>query len=211
MGGREYLVLSDAEVFEGPDGAIDMRQTSPGFKFGLYPAPPKSMRGSLATAILGRDGIFQLYTASAQPVTLGADIKVLRPAGKATASKTPSTIPPPEAFGASAAWSIAIPANAMDQLSDVFLDIDYEGDVARLFAGAEMLDDDFYNGKTWRLGLKRYAGKLEEPWMLTVLPLRQDAKIYLDPTVAPKFEDGQLAKLKGVRLVPQYRLKLSGK
>nr|WP_307727953.1 beta-galactosidase [Massilia terrae] len=206
LGRRDYLVASEAHVFEGVDGAIELRQTSPAFRFGIYPKPPKALGGSLALAPSGQDGIFQTYVASAQPVTLGADVKLLRPADKMPPSKTPSTIPRPEAFGASAAWSIALPAGVLDHVSDVFLDIDYQGDVARLFAGAEMLDDDYFNGKTWRIGLKRYAGKLGTPLMLTVLPLREDAKVYFDPTVAPQFENGQLAKLKHATLVPEYGL-----
>lgn len=206
LGGRDYLVSSAAQVFEGADGAIELRQTSPGFRFGMYPQPPHALQGSLALTSSGRDGIFYSYATSAPPVRLDAAVKLLRPADKMAASKTPSTIPRPEAFGASAAWSISLPAGVLDHVSDVFLDLDYEGDVARLFSGAEMLDDDYFKGQAWRIGLKRYAGKLGAPLMLTVLPLRQDAKIYFDPTVAPQFEDGQVARLKSVNLVPEYKL-----
>ena len=78
--------------------------------------------------------------------------------------------------------------------------------MARLFSGPEMLDDTYYDGRVWRIGLKRYAGKLGKPLTVQVMPLRQDSPVYFDASVKPSFEDGQVARLGEIRLVPEYRL-----
>ena len=52
-----------------------------------------------------------------------------------------------------AQWSIAVPAGALNGLSELFLEVSYEGDLARLTANHKLLDDDFYNGKPWMVGL----------------------------------------------------------
>ena len=51
-----------------------------------------------------------------------------------------------------AKWSIAIPAGALNGLSELFLEVDYKGDLARLYGKSQLLDDNFYNGKPWMIG-----------------------------------------------------------
>ena len=208
--GREHLVLSDAHVFTSPDGGIELRQTKPGFTVAFYPKPVK-LDGNAKLASSKSGDIFHRYTASTPAVAPRADIKILRPAGKApplklTGPRNTPLVPVPESFGASAAWTIGLPPNVLDQVADIYLDIPYEGDVARLFSGPEMLDDTYYDGRVWRIGLKRYAGKLGKPLTVQVMPLRQDSPVYFDASVKPSFEDGQVARLGEVRLVPEYRL-----
>ncbi len=72
-----------------------------------------------------------------------------------------------------------------------------------------MIDDDYYYGETWTIGLKRFAAKLDAPLTLTVMPLRKDAPIYLDDAVRATLPDtDQVAVVKSVKLVPQYALRL---
>jgi hypothetical protein len=40
------------------------------------------------------------------------------------------------------------------QISNVFLQIQYQGDVARLCRENHLLDDNFWNGTTWTIGVK---------------------------------------------------------
>ena len=60
---------------------------------------------------------------------------------------------------ASAAWKIDIASIDWNSVADAYLRIDYQGDVARLFTGSTMLDDHFYTGVPWQIGLKRFAAK----------------------------------------------------
>jgi hypothetical protein len=48
----------------------------------------------------------------------------------------------------------------MNGLSNLFLKVDYVGDVARLSAKNRLLDDDFYNGISWSVGLKRFRDEI---------------------------------------------------
>lgn len=76
--------------------------------------------------------------------------------------------------------------------------------MGRLFAGTDMLDDWYYSGYTWQVALRHLGTK---PLALTVLPLRADAPIYLPAAARPDFgASGQVATLRGVRVVPVYRL-----
>lgn len=88
--------------------------------------------------------------------------------------------PSDSAWAGAARYRLAVPAAALDSVSDVLLEIRYVGDVARLYAGDRLLNDNFYNGTPWRISAWRYReeilrGELE----LRILPLRGDAPIYI--------------------------------
>ena len=118
--------------------------------------------------------------------------------------------PYPEAYGRSGAWTITLPDAPLEGLSDAYLKIDYAGDVGRLFNGVDMLDDHFFYGTPWNVGLKRYSQRLTGPLTLTVLPLRSDAAVYIEPQVKPTFpQSGQIAEVRKVELIPEYELKIS--
>jgi hypothetical protein len=92
-------------------------------------------------------------------------------------------------------------------VGEVLLRIDYRGDIARIYAAGRLITDDFYHGTPWEIGLRGIpAADLEKGLALEILPLRQDAPIYLAagarPTIPP---DGQVASLRGVRVLPVYQ------
>ena len=99
----------------------------------------------------------------------------------------------------------------MDGLNDLFLEVKYQGDVARLYAGSDLLTDNFYNGQAWSIGLRRFLGaNAANPLTLSILPLRQDAPVYFELPAAPPFStNGQIDKLEDLRLVPEYQLVLT--
>ncbi len=116
--------------------------------------------------------------------------------------------PVPEVFGKSAAWNIRVAPGALDGVEDAFLRIDARGDIGRLFSGATMLDDQFFNGAVWEIGLKRFAHEIQGPLTLANLPMRRDAPIYLDRGVADMVKGDQAAEVVAVSVVPQYALHL---
>jgi hypothetical protein len=83
------------------------------------------------------------------------------------------------------------------------LRIHYTGDVARLTLNGKLLDDDFFTGRAFELGLKRYAPEiLTGDLRLEILPLRKDAPIYLEPKDRPDFgTNDTLLKLQSVEVV----------
>ncbi len=117
----------------------------------------------------------------------------LRPAGPAreiplSHDKSPVAIAPNDAdFTNAAVWKITLPEN-LDRERNPLLRIRYVGDVARLTLNGKLLDDNFYSGREFDLGLKRYAPDiLHGDLRLEILPLRQDAPIFLEPKARPDF------------------------
>jgi hypothetical protein len=219
LNGSNHLLLTRQEFFVAQDGQntrITLRSYGdPHFAFTLSP-PAVLLRGSAAMTRL-----------SATPSAIGfkaeVDSRRVDPALKTiqAAQPVPPVIigPPPAwrangaaeapgdaAFDNAAKWSIEIPANALQGLSNLFLDVQYAGDVARFSSGHLLLDDNFFNGEPWQIGLKRFLDPLKSNrFDLEILPLRADAPIYLQDW--PKIPTGgQVGELKSLRLIPQYEL-----
>ena len=221
LGGAERLVLSPQEVFF-EDGQAHLRAVgTPDFSAAVFPGTGAPPRGSAPLRSLGRDGVFMRYAArlAARPVRIVVDTV------RAAAAVPPVTLfnavswrhvaialaPSDSAFDSSAAvWRLRVPAGAALGSGDV-LDIHYEGDVARLYAGGRLLDDNYYNGMPWRIVLTRYASELRRGALeLRILPLRSDAPVYIEPQYRPAdFSGGQVARLESASVIPRYELVLT--
>ena len=105
-------------------------------------------------------------------------------------------------FQRAARWSIQPDASAI--ANRAILRIDYEGDVARLYAAGKLLIDDFYHGAPLEFGLWRIPPDvLKQGLELQILPLHKDAPIYLPLSARPT--NGAMATLKKVQSIPEYR------
>jgi hypothetical protein len=216
--GQRRLVLSEQQAWfdgsaDGSAGAGALRLRSdgnPAFRFAVYPALQKAPRLSTASksgAALraSADGVFQAYETRLPERRAEAKITPLRDAknvapvvigGLARAAIQPI----PESFRNAASWRIELPQGEKNAL----VELDFVGDIGRLFNGTRMLDDWYYSGYGWQYPAAQ-AGT--GPLTLSVLPLRADAPIYLPKEGRPDFGGKQqVAELRGVKVTPVYTL-----
>jgi len=211
--GARRLVLTDAQLFVDGGNPFFLSTGEPRFRFSIFPAPSAAISGDLPLRVAGYDGVFQTFEANAAPKTISVGVTKTRdaqpvpPLAMTGPGKT-AVEPVPEVFGKSAAWNIRIAPGALEGMEDAFLRIDARGDIGRLFSGATMLDDQFFNGSVWEIGLKRFANEIQDPLTLAILPMRRDAPIYLDRGVADMVKGDQTAEIVAVTAVPQYALHL---
>ena len=208
LAGQRRLVLSAQQSWFA-DGTLQLRANGdPAFRFAVYPAlasAPKA--GTPLTA--SRDGVFQVFSATLPARQMTAAVTPTRAARAAApirigGSANAAVEPLGESFGAAAAWRIDIARTQLKAGEDALIELDFVGDIARLFSGTRMLDDWYYSGYGWQVSA-RHAGK--GPLTLSVLPLRSDAPIYLPKEGRPDFGGkAQLAELRGVRVTPVYTL-----
>jgi hypothetical protein len=165
----------------------------------------------------GRDGIFTRYSATLPAQQVVPDVRKVRDAAVIPPVKKFNAVtwrkeeialaPSDSAFDQAALWHVGVKPAALDKLSNLFLDIRYHGDVARLSSRGDLLDDDFFKGTSWRVGLRRLAPALARgPLELRVLPLRSDAPLFLQGE-KPRFPaSGQVANVLSIRAIPEYEL-----
>jgi hypothetical protein len=222
--GQDRLLFTTADFFAN-ESHITLRSLGePTFRFALFPGLESdhalSADAAIRKSVIGDD--LQEYTTDLPPAT---------PTLLVTQTRTAGTVPPVEVGpplswrphgvatapteavfqSAAAQWKLRMDWPRQPYVSDLFLLIDYQGDVARLSSGDTLLDDNFYNGTTWQVGLGRYRtdGALP-PLILSIFPLRSDAPIFLEPSVRSALPHRpQVEIVKSITLVPQYQLSLN--
>ncbi len=207
LGGRERLVYSTADVYFDMD-RIHLSSTDPSkLSFGLYPDLEHEAAGFHRSP---SQGIFESYTTGIEPVHVAADVRQVKEAGVTAPVKMGQDValaPEESAFDSAARWSIHVPDVKSPVVRQVLLRIGYQGDVARIYAGARLITDDFYHGAPWEIGLQDIsAADLKKGLDLQILPLRADAPIYLASDAKLSIPaTGQTARLTEVRVLPEYQ------
>lgn len=94
----------------------------------------------------------------------------------------------------------------MESLSELYLDIDYTGDIGWAFINNRLIHDDFYNGSTWRISLKQFKDELKaHDIYLYLSPLRGDnIKVESTETFAKiNITDNNEAHFNKIELIPE--------
>jgi beta-galactosidase len=218
MNGKHYLVLSGADVFFDEATLYLRSRDNSKLAFSILPSLSKEPKANAPLRTGASDGVFTSYAADVRPRVFDIRWEQTQPAGRVdpvqTSSlqrKVPVAVAPDESeFKNAATWRITPAAVGTMGVSDVYLRIEYTGDIGRLYAGQHLLDDDFYHGETWEVGLKRFAAIAGQELTLKVLPLRKDAPIYLSPEARPDFGSGQqICTVRAIGAVTEYEVRVS--
>ncbi len=213
IAGQRRLVFSEQQAWVA-DGKLQLRglATAP-LRAAVFPALPKPAAPGLQVR---QDGLLQRLVLDADAAEPPLQVRQTRPARNAPPIRigghaNAAVQPIPEAFAAAGTWALKLPSALPKGAEDVLLELDFVGDIGRVFAGPTMLDDWYYNGQRWQIGLKQFGLKPGAELKLSVLPLRADAPIYIDVAHRPAFPAGQtqVAELRGARLLPVRRVAIA--
>jgi beta-galactosidase len=218
-GNKEYVLLSSADVFFDETNLHLRARDVSGLRFGIFPDLTLRPSPNVTEKRADNGELFFEYTASVKPKQLTVQIDAVRTnqaptpvkMGKPVAWRDNAAVTiPPEDFDRADLWRVLVPKGALDGLSDAFLRIDYVGDTARLYAGTRFLDDDFYKGTVWEVGLKRFAPDITgTPLEIKILPLLKTAPIYLPKAAWPNFGTSDaLGEIRQVDIAPEYEVSL---
>jgi beta-galactosidase len=207
--GAERLFLSSAGlIFDGDN--LRLQSLAPTMSFSVFPSPPLGLPET-------DDGPFAHFTVNAVPHPVAVDWRRLAAPGSAPPvrvdAKGAAFAPDDTAFAAAAGtWEVHLAQDALRGAHEVFLRIDYVGDIGRAYLGGRLVDDDFYFGRPWEIGLSRFAPEvLEKGLTVKILPLRRDAPIYLPKDRWPAFgASGQAGDIRGITAYPEYEVVVSG-
>jgi hypothetical protein len=202
--GHESVVLSPAGII--PDGDA----------LRIFSETPRDLRAQMfsaqAVASGRKDGIFRrLELPEPKAAPMRVSLEPIRPAGPPreiplSTGKSHIALAPTEAdFTNAAVWQVRLPAN-LDLSLDPILRVRYAGDVARFTLNGELIDDNFYSGRLFDLGLKRFAPEiLNGDLRLEILPLRKDAPIYLAGAARADFgKSDVVAIINQIEIVNRY-------
>jgi hypothetical protein len=219
--GFTHLLVTEQDFFMNERSFVLQSEGDPRCDFSLVPAIHGALKLVGGNLNLHTVGETMHYTGSVPGEHPKIKLEKLGEAGEVSTiklgpplswrAKGVAMAPQGSDFEEAGTWAISVPQNRQSStISNVFLKIAYTGDVARLSAHGHLLDDNFYNGMPWTIGLRRFLPEMgEEPLVLSILPLRSDSPIFLETRLQPSFEDkNQIVDLKSVTLIPEYEFQL---
>lgn len=213
LAGQERVVLTPAGIFSDSDRLSLRSRGDPRIWFGVFPPVARAPSSEVPLSPGKRDGIFARYEArvpTRKEVLDWTLLSMAEPSVPVKKGKYNALAPSDADFARAGSWNVQIPPMNFDGLSELFLDIDYRGDVSRLYQNELLLDDNFYTGAPWEIGLKRLlSGEGPANFDLKIMPLRKDAPIFLPPGAWPDFgATGEIAEVRRLSLVPEYQVRL---
>ena len=116
-------------------------------------------------------------------------------------SQKVAEMPTNKDFDDATVWKISMKSVDSYQADRLFLQINYEGDCARVYADGKLVMDNFWNGKPMLVRVSDLVGKDVE---LRILPLKKDAPIYLQKeqkAILNAVKDGVLLKLNSIKVM----------
>ena len=179
------LLITDATVLPAADGATLLSLGNHQVSYVVYP----SKQG------------FKAQTASVAPVTPQFEVKK---AGPRRMSVKLSTVNCPLQL----CW---LARQELSTIQELFLRVNYVGDVAMAFMKGQLVQDEFYHGEPWTIGLKRYANDLKtDPLTFYFRPLRKNAPFLgdLPKKTVPNFEHGPVVDIQNVEVIPEYKFNI---
>lgn len=212
--GRERLFLCGESLYV--DGStLHVQSTDPEMVFSVYPAP-RSVEGARGHGLTANCyGIFTRYRIPTPAVQIHIEVHHTQAGGPCqTVRIGPAGVAqPPEdaAFAAADILQVKFPLGGLDDVHEALLITDYVGDCARAYMGENLIDDHFYYGSSWEVGLGRFKPEiLQKGLSLHFIPLLPDAPIYFPPESLPEFGNvDDYLHVKSVTIKPVYDTTIS--
>lgn len=186
VGGEERLVISSSHLYVQNEMLLCTSVEQPEMEVSFYPAPEHVSASKYAVSSQSKQGIFVTYTFQVSPYEPAVEVDY------------------PKEYAATLRLDTAWP----EQVNDVWVEIDYEGDVAAAHIHHQMLTDHIHYGHSWLLGLKQSRHLLADHALrLSVTPIRKGTtESYVNQAYVERFEGVEIGKFNEIRVRPQYRV-----
>jgi hypothetical protein len=200
IAGRDRLVVCPHAVFVADPTGEQLVVSAPHDQdFVLRVHPAGDLAGDHAPGA-PRAGGFVEYRAGVQPLTLPpVEIELV----------TDEPTPPPVRMGPAVSWRpgpvplapddacyqratrlrLRLPGEIPSARGRVLLAIDYLGDAARLYADGALVDDHFYDGEPWLVGVDRFARAGRWPSFELAILAAGDSPVVLEPAARNRLDE----------------------
>jgi hypothetical protein len=174
---KEYLIISEDIVLQKKNSIEILSKAK--VNICVYPEFTQLPKGFIKT---GTNGVFTVYK-------VGCDIKPAKTDFKLLEQKADCT-------------QYEITIDYVEKADDYFLEIDFQGESAKLYFDNEVIADYFYYGDSWKVGLKRFG--FPTKLKLEIALLKKRDKIFLEKW--PEMKENGIMELKEIKICHQVRL-----
>lgn len=196
IAGKRYLAICPIELWQSGDSLKFRTRRSDSANLSIYPATDQALIYEGKQINPQKEGDFSLYSLPEQKlpqisVTSQANAEV-PPADK--------DYPFVKADAPPKAWRIRIGEIDWNAVSDVMVNFEYIGDMARLYLNGRLVADNFWSKPNWEVGLKRWQKELAKPdseLILVISPWKKDQEVFVQKR--PNVTEDLTAKLIGIK------------
>lgn len=184
--GRERAVISNAGLIVRND-ALEATSRDRTISVCIFPCPEDGLESSMGLMDRKQEGLFVRFSREVPDKKI--DIRVNKYGkGKATADISPFDF---------------------DNINEVYIGVDYLGNVGNAFTDGVLISDNFCNGDIWEIGLKRYCPEIFEKGLyFHIIPYNKGSSVVFDRDISFRhdFTGGSTAEIYSVEAIPEYRL-----
>lgn len=189
--GQERLVISEALVLS-QDGDLNLSwRGQESASLAIYPPVPQSITATAGHLTQRDEGLFTRCSLTLQPYQSTPRIQRL----------------------SAHTLSITLSEEILTGVEDVFLCLDYVGDMGHAYLDGKLMSDHFANGLPWEIGLKRFLSQKERELLIHLSPLTSDAAVlrYFPTGMAfrPSVDDTAGVEVRSLTLLPHYSSSLA--
>jgi hypothetical protein len=162
--GTESIILSNGNIIAAEDG-IDLRSSDRDeLHLGIFPPVEGSLKAKNGVIKpIGKSYIFEHYLVKLEDKSTAVDIK------KINNSKA----------------VINFTQDSFKGVKELFLKVNYVGDVGYAYIDGKLINDNFCNGEPWEIGLKRFEKELLKKGMyIYIAPIKKDTVVKRDSAMA---------------------------
>jgi len=185
IAGRDRLVLCAHGVYPDGDTLVVSAPHDQDLLVSIYPADDLAPGAA-------RPGGFVDYRAGAAPIALppveveplidNPTPPAMRMGPPVSWRKGPVPLAPDDAsYDQATRLRLRLPDQIPTGQGRVLLAIDYLGDAARLYADGKLVDDHFYDGEPWLVGVDRFASAERWPAFELAIIATGDLPVFLEP------------------------------
>jgi hypothetical protein len=92
-------------------------------------------------------------------------------------------------------------------LNQLYLHVNYSGDIGELRSGYKLIADNFNNFTPWQIALKQFGDQIEgQQLKIELFPFKKDFKIYFDREL--KKDEIERTSISNIQFVPEYSIDL---
>jgi len=183
--GEDRLFISDSRLYVKDERLISTSEGNASWNVSVYPSLPEdALLVSYGSSSGQQEGLFQ---------SLKLDVPVYEPSITVNKPLERSAL-------------VEIDTNWPSHVSDMFLQVEYDGDVAGAYLDNTLITDHIHYGEAWPIGLKQFKDDLENKQLhLTITPLRQGTvHTFVNQALVERFEGVEIAVFHSIQPVPYY-------
>jgi hypothetical protein len=104
-------------------------------------------------------------------------------------------------------YLLKIPDNYLAGLNQLYLHVNYNGDIGELRFGYKLISDNFNNFTPWQIALKQFGDQIEgQQLKFELFPFKPDFKIFFDKAISK--DEIEKTDIKDIQFVPEYGIDL---